>query len=77
MNPRLSTLSLVIFLIFAHQVLAQQYFGQNRVRYRTFDFKVMKTEHFDICYYDDLREGWDRPQARFFALRIGLRAAHT
>jgi len=32
---------------------AQEYFGQNRVRYRTFDFKVLKTEHFDIYYYDE------------------------
>ena len=30
---------------------AQDYFGQNKVRYRSFDFQVLKTEHFDI-YYD-------------------------
>lgn len=30
-----------------------QYFGQNRVRYRSPDFKVLKTDHFDIHYYDD------------------------
>ncbi len=28
-----------------------QYFGQNRVQYRTFDFRVLKTPHFDIYYY--------------------------
>jgi len=36
-------------------VNAQQ-FGQNKVRYRSFDFKVLKTQHFDIHYYDEIRE---------------------
>jgi Tol biopolymer transport system component len=30
-----------------------QYFGRNKVNYETFDFKVLKTEHFDIYWYDD------------------------
>src|SRR5687768_11128750 len=29
------------------------YFGQNKVQYRTFDFKVLKTEHFDVYYYPE------------------------
>jgi Tol biopolymer transport system component len=29
------------------------YFGQNKVQYRDFDFKVLKTEHFDIYYYPE------------------------
>lgn len=28
-----------------------QYFGQNKVRYRAFNFKVLKTAHFDVYYY--------------------------
>jgi Tol biopolymer transport system component len=28
-----------------------QYFGRNKVEYGKFDFRVMKTEHFDIYYY--------------------------
>jgi Tol biopolymer transport system component len=28
-----------------------QYFGQNKVRYDTFDFKVIETEHFDVYFY--------------------------
>src|SRR5687767_11163150 len=28
-----------------------QYFGQNKVQYEKFDFKVKKTDHFDIYYY--------------------------
>ena len=34
----------------------QYYFGQNKVQYRTFDFKVLKTEHFDIYFYPETRE---------------------
>ncbi|MEO8201017.1 MAG: BamA/TamA family outer membrane protein [Gemmatimonadota bacterium] len=37
-------------------VLPAQYFGQNKVQYRTFDFKVIQTEHFDIYFYDRERE---------------------
>jgi Tol biopolymer transport system component len=36
-----------------------QYFGRNKVRYRTFAFQVMKTEHFDIYFYPREREGAD------------------
>ncbi len=28
-----------------------QYFGQNKVRYNNFDFKILKTENFDIFFY--------------------------
>lgn len=30
-----------------------QYFGRNRVQYETFDFQVLKTEHFDVYYYPE------------------------
>lgn len=30
-----------------------QYFGRNKVQYDSFDFEVLKTEHFDIYYYED------------------------
>ena len=32
------------------------YFGQNKVQYREFDFKVLKTDHFDIYYYPEEEE---------------------
>jgi Tol biopolymer transport system component len=28
-----------------------QYFGQNKVQYRTFDFRIIQTEHFEVYYY--------------------------
>src|SRR2546427_13188731 len=33
-----------------------QYFGRNKVQYKTFDFKVLKMPHFDVYYYDSERE---------------------
>jgi len=38
-------------LTIAPQTAEAQYFGRNRVQYEDFDFKVLKTEHFDIHYY--------------------------
>src|SRR5437016_8921803 len=34
-----------------------QYFGQNKVQYRSFNFQTIQTEHFDIYYYPDERPG--------------------
>ena len=36
---------------------SSQYFGQNKVQYKKFDFKVLKTEHFDIFYYPSEQPG--------------------
>ncbi len=45
-----SWLILLLILISAVSVQAQ-YFGQNRVRYKNADFKVLQTPHFEIYYY--------------------------
>ena len=37
--------------------LAAQYFGQNKVQYRNFNFQSIQTEHFDIYYYPEERGG--------------------
>ena len=37
--------------LFALPVQAQ-YFGRNAVQYETFHFKILKTQHFDIYFYD-------------------------
>jgi hypothetical protein len=36
-----------------------QYFGGNKVQYRTFDFQILKTEHFDIYFYPSEKSGVD------------------
>jgi len=40
----------------APAVLSAQYFGQNKVQYRAFDFQILKTEHFDIHFYPEARQ---------------------
>ena len=36
-----------------------QYFGRNKVHYKTFEFQVLRTEHFDIYFYPNERDGID------------------
>ena len=42
----------VLALLFLSTTANAQYFGRNKVQWEHFDFKVLKTEHFDIYYYD-------------------------
>lgn len=47
----------VIFLCAWTNAHAQFYFfGRNKVRYEKFEWKIIKTAHFDIYYYDDFEE---------------------
>ena len=34
---------------------AAQYFGRNKVQYQSFEFRVLKTEHFDVLRCPSLR----------------------
>lgn len=53
-----------------------QYFGRNKVQYRTFQFQVLHTDHFDVYYYPEeadvarivgrLAERWRVRLGRFF-----------
>jgi Tol biopolymer transport system component len=36
-----------------------QYFGRNKVQYQSFDFKVLRTSHFDLYYYPEERPAAD------------------
>jgi len=49
----------VALLVALPSVAGAQYFGQNKVQYKTFDFQVMKTDHFDIYFYPSERDGID------------------
>ncbi|MCW5982881.1 MAG: PD40 domain-containing protein [Bryobacteraceae bacterium] len=47
-----------------------QYFGQNKVRYETLNWEVLKTQHFDIYYYQKERkavEDFGRMAERWYA----------
>ena len=60
-----------------------QYFGQNKVQYQDFDFKVLKTKNFDIYYYPEeeaaveqagrLAERWYARFSRLLNHRFGRR----
>jgi dipeptidyl aminopeptidase/acylaminoacyl peptidase len=51
---RLCTAALLLLLGSSTPLVAQGgYFGRNKVQYREFDFKVLKTDHFDIYFYPE------------------------
>ena len=53
-NSTLVVTALCVLLGLPSASLAQGgYFGKNKVQYREFDFKVLKTDHFDIYYYPE------------------------
>jgi Tol biopolymer transport system component len=47
----LSALVLGAALLFTAVPVHAQYFGRNKVQYERFEFRVLKTEHFDVHYY--------------------------
>jgi Tol biopolymer transport system component len=55
--PFTRALALIGLLIVAASAAATplpaQYFGRNKVQYRTFDFKVLKSPHFDVYFYPE------------------------
>jgi len=52
------TIAVLCVLLWLPSVSLAQggYFGRNKVQYREFDFKVLKTDHFDIYYYTEEEE---------------------
>ena len=46
-----------------------QYFGRNKVRYKKLDFQILKTEHFDIYYYPEERQGLEVAARTFLSTR--------
>src|SRR5213594_2930034 len=57
MRRGIASVAVFAALLVGAQSVAAQYFGQNKVQYRSFDFKSIQTEHFDIYYYSDERGG--------------------
>jgi len=42
-----------LFIMASVAPLQAQYFGRNKVQYKRFDFKIMKTKHLDVYYYQE------------------------
>ncbi|MEX2088748.1 MAG: hypothetical protein WEB62_03215, partial [Bacteroidota bacterium] len=51
-------LQYILLLLLLTQCASAQfyYFGRNKVQYTEFEWKVLRTEHFDIYYYTEMRE---------------------
>ncbi|HXE79419.1 MAG TPA: BamA/TamA family outer membrane protein [Vicinamibacterales bacterium] len=60
---RVLVLVVAAFVVCAARPVSAQYFGRNKVEYRDFDYRLLKTEHFDI-YYDRRDERSVRHAAR-------------
>jgi Tol biopolymer transport system component len=85
MPSRRRWLAPLALLLLSAQPAAAQYFGQNKVQHRTFDFQVLPTEHFDIYYYPEEREAaviasrlaerWYYRLSRFFGHELSGRQA--
>lgn len=54
---RQGSIALLFIMLFAEFLFPQFYFfGRNKVQYSDFDWKILRTRHFDIYYYDHLDE---------------------
>ena len=72
---RVLGLAALLFVLSTSMAHAQ-YFGRNKVQYRTFQFEILKTEHFDIYHYPEegkaaelaarMAERWYARLSRFF-----------
>jgi hypothetical protein len=57
MRARRAALAAALAAVLGAAVPASaQYFGQNQVQYRDFDFQVLKTKRFDIYYYPEQQD---------------------
>jgi Tol biopolymer transport system component len=75
-TPRLFALFALLAVVFGTSTAHAQYFGRNKVQYRTFQFEISKTEHFDLYFYPEeekaaeivgrMAERWHARLSRFF-----------
>jgi hypothetical protein len=56
-RARLVAVAAALLATLAPAAASAQYFGRNKVHYKSFDFKILKTENFDIYYYPEAQEG--------------------
>src|SRR4051812_45632184 len=78
-RPAVVALITVALMLADHHTATAQYFGQNKVQYKRLDFEVLRTEHFDIYFYPEERQGIDiaaRMAERWHA-RLEKLLAHT
>jgi Tol biopolymer transport system component len=52
----ISLFILSLSLVLVNSEAFGQYFGRNKVQYQRFQFKILKTKHFDVYYYPEFKE---------------------
>jgi len=59
MLKTIKTGAVIAIAVFALSILSRpleaQYFGRNKVQYQKFDYKIIKTQHFDVYFYPEFR----------------------
>jgi len=45
-----------LILLSGTELFAQYYFGRNKIQYDDFEWKILKTTHFDVYFYPEMRE---------------------
>ncbi|MDH4272695.1 MAG: peptidase S9, partial [Candidatus Aminicenantes bacterium] len=59
MIKTIKTGAMIFIAAFALSILSRpleaQYFGRNKVQYQKFDYKIIKTQHFDVYFYPEFR----------------------
>jgi Tol biopolymer transport system component len=75
MNHRFVAMLAVLIIVWTPSSAPAQYFGANKVQHKTFDFQVLRTEHFDVYFYAEEREA--AMQAGRMAERWHARLSHV
>src|SRR5688572_22772731 len=52
----LAVLSVFLLFLSTASPAQAQYFGRNKVHYKEFKFEVLKTDHFDVYFYEEERQ---------------------
>src|SRR5215217_1441942 len=48
---RLQAAIALLFTVIGGTQLSAQYFGRNKVQYEKFDWRILKSDHFDVYFY--------------------------
>ncbi len=64
---------LALLLVFSAAAMSQS-FGRNKVRYESFDFRMLKSEHFDVLFYGNIEETADKCARLLERWNIRIRA---
>jgi Tol biopolymer transport system component len=59
LSSRCSVVVLALLAMCGASTPVAAQFGQNKVHYRSFDFQILRTDHFDIYFYESERPGID------------------